>query len=146
MCSLLSKRRLPNIKHKKHFEMKHEKSFKDDAGKIEFLKKAVSPFEKQSSIFKKVIRSTNRTIQGSYKVAVGIAENGKPFTNGVFVKEAFLNCAEILLDDLPNTGILISSFKDMPIPPRTVERRITDMVTDATEQQTVALKVRMFSS
>ena len=57
------------------FETKHEKSFKDDAEKIEFLKKAVSHYDQQSSMFKKVIHSTNRTIKGSYKVAEGIANH-----------------------------------------------------------------------
>ena len=54
----------------------------------------------QSSIFKKVIRSTNPTIKGNSKVAEVIAKNGKPFTNGMFVKEAFLNCAKVLFDHL----------------------------------------------
>ena len=75
---------------KRHFETKHEKSFKDDAEKIESLKKAISRYKKRSSIFKKVIRSTNRTIESSYKVAEVMAKNGKPFTDGVFVRRPFL--------------------------------------------------------
>ena len=60
----------------------------------------------------------------------------------MFVKEAFVNCAEVLFDDLPNKRIIILRIKDMPISPRTIERRthIMDMATDVTEQQTVALK------
>ena len=87
-----------------------------------------------------MIQSTNRTIKGSYKIAEVIAKNGKPFTDGVFVEEAFLNCSEVLFDDLPNRCTIISKIKDMPISPRRVERRITDMATDVTEQQTVVLK------
>ena len=125
---------------KRHFETKHEKSFKDDAEKIESLKKAVSRYEKQSSTFKKVFRSTNRTIEGNYKAAVAIAKNGKPFIDGVFVQEAFLNCAEVLFDDLPNKCTIVLRIKDMPVSSRTVVRCITDMATDVTEQQTVPLK------
>ena len=125
---------------KRHFETKHKKSFEDYAEKIEFLKKAVSHYEKQSGIFKKVICSTNRTIKGSYKIAEGIAKHGKPFVDELFVKEAFISCAEVLFDDSPNKCTLISRIKDMPVSPRTVERRITDMATDVTEQQTAALK------
>ena len=44
-----------------------------------------------------MIHSTNRTIESSYKVAEAIAKNGKPFADGVFVKEAFLNCAEVFV-------------------------------------------------
>ena len=125
---------------RQHFQTKHEKFFEDDAGKIEFLKKTVSAFEKQSSIFKKVILSTNRTIEGSSKVAEVITKNGKPFTDGMFAKKAFLNFAKVMFDDLPSKCTLISRIRHMPISPRTVERRITDMVTDMTEQQTAALK------
>ena len=119
---------------KRYFETKHDKSFKDDAEKIKSLKKLVSHCKKQSSIFKKVIRRTNRTIESSYKVAEGIFKHGKPFTDGVFVKDAFLNCAEVLFDDLPNKCTINSRIKDMPASARTVERCITHEATDVTEQ------------
>ena len=48
-----------------HFETKHEKSFKDDAKKIESLKKAVFRYDKQNSIFKKVISGKNCTTESS---------------------------------------------------------------------------------
>ena len=69
----------------RHFKTKHEKSFKDDAEKIESLKKAASRFEKQNSIFKKVISGANRTTESSYKAAECIAKHGKSFTVGVFI-------------------------------------------------------------
>ena len=125
---------------KRHFETKHEKSIKDDAEKIECLKKAVSRYDKQNNTFKKVIRSTNQTIEDSYRVAEGTVRHGKPFTDEVFVKVAFLSCGEVLFDDLTNKCIIISRIKDMLVSPRTVERHITNISTDATEQQTVALK------
>ena len=125
---------------KRHFETKHEKSFKDDAEKIESLKKAVSRYEKQSSIFKKVISGANRTTESSYKAAECIAQHGKPFTDGVFIKEAFLSCADVLFDDLPNKNTIISRIQDMPVSARTIERRITDIAKDVNKQQTIALK------
>ena len=41
---------------------------------------------------------------------------------------------------MPNKCTIILRIKDIPISPRTVVRRITDMSTNVTEQQTVALK------
>ena len=125
---------------KRHFETKHEKSFKDDAEKIESLKKAVSRYEKQSSIFKKVISGANRTTESSYKAAECIAQHGKSFTDGVFIQEAFLSCADVLFDDLPNKSTIISRIQDMPVSARTIERRITDIAKDVNKQQTIALK------
>ena len=106
---------------KRHFETKHEKSFKDNAENIESLKKALSRYDKQSSIFKKVIFGSNRTTKSSYKVAECIAQLGKPFTDGVFIKEEFLSCADVF-DDLPNKSTIISRIQNMPVSARTIER------------------------
>ena len=37
---------------KRHFETKHEKTFKDQADKVESIKRAVTRYEKQASSFK----------------------------------------------------------------------------------------------
>ena len=124
---------------KQHFETNHEKSIKDDARKIESLKKAVTRYEKQSSIFNKVISGKNRTTESSYKAAECIAQHENPFTDKVFIKEAFLSCADVLFDDLPNKSI-ISRIQDMPVSARTIERRITGIAKEVNKQQTIALK------
>ena len=95
--------------------MKHEKPFKDDAEKIESLKKAVSHYEKQSSIFKKVISGANQTTESSYKAAECIAQHRKPFTDGVFIKEAFLSYTDVLFDDLCNKSTIILRIQDMSV-------------------------------
>ena len=87
-----------------------------------------------------MIRSTNRTIEDSYKVAEDIAKMENHLLMGCLQRSPFLNCAEVLFDDLPHQCTIISRIKDMPISPRTVERRITNMSTDVSEQPTVALK------
>ena len=87
-----------------------------------------------------MISCTNQTIEGSCEVSESIAKHGKPFTDRMFVKVPFLICVEVLFDDLPNKCTIISKIKDMPVSPRTVERRITNMSTDVTDQQTVSLK------
>ena len=87
-----------------------------------------------------MISGANRTTKSSYKTAECIAQNGKLFTDGVFIKEAFLSCVDILLDDLPNKSSIISRIQDMPVSARTIERRITDIAKDVNKQQTIALK------
>ena len=131
---------------KRHFETKHKKLFKDDSEKNEALEKAVSRYEKQSSIFKKVIRSTDQTTESSHKVAECIAKGGKPFTDGDFIKEVFINCSEVLFEELPNKNVILSRIKNLPVSARTVERRVEDMVADVKMQQGVALQsVNTFS-
>ena len=132
---------------KRHFETKHKKLFKDDFEKNEALKKAISCYEKQSSIFKIAICSTNQSTESSYKVAECIAKRRKPFTNVDFIKEVFINCSEVLFEDLPNKNVILSRIKNLPVSARTVERRVEDMAVDVKMQQAVALQlVNTFSA
>ena len=56
------------------------------------------------------------------------------------MKQVFLSCSDVLFDDLPsNNTIIISRTKDMPVSARNVERHISEMATNVSEQQTVAL-------
>ena len=100
------------------------------------LQKAVSRYEKQNSIFKKTICSTNQTTESSYKVAECMAKRGKPFTDGNFTKEVFINCSEILFEDLPNKNVILSRIKNLPVSARTMEV----MAADVKMQQAVALQ------
>ena len=125
---------------KRHFETKHKKLFKDDSEKNEALKKAVSRYEKQSNIFKKSIRSTNQTMKSSYKVAECIAKRGKPFTDGDFIEEVFINCSEVLFEDLTNKNVILSRIENLPVSARTVERCVENMAVDVKMQQAVALQ------
>ena len=87
-----------------------------------------------------MISGANRTTKSSCKTAECIAQHGKLFADGVFIKEAFLSCADVLLDDLPNKSSIISRIQDMPVSARTIERRIIDIAKDVNKQQTIALK------
>ena len=125
LCSLLSKRRLPNIKQKNDIlKCSSTRNPLKTMQKGLPRKKAVFRCEKQSSIFKKVIQA----IEGGYKVAEGIAEYGKPFADEVFAKEAFPSCAKVLFDDLPNKCTIILRINDVLVSPRTVNS-IKDMAT-----------------
>lgn len=126
---------------KRHFETKHEKTFKDSADKAEAIKKAVSRYGKQSNVFKNLSASKSNETEASYKLALCIAKHGKPFTDGDFIKAAFLECSEILFDGITNKHVIISRIKDMPVSARTVERRISEMADNVTQQQTVALTI-----
>ena len=88
----------------------------------------------------KVISGANRTTESNDKAAECIAQHGKPFTDGVFIKEAFLGCADIMFDDLPNKSTIVLRIQDILVSARTIERRITDIAKNFNKQQTIALK------
>ena len=87
-----------------------------------------------------MISGANRTTESRYKAAECITQHGKPFIDGVFIKKAFLSCADVLFDDLPNKSTINLRIQDMPVSARVIERRITDIAKNGNKQQTVALK------
>ena len=87
-----------------------------------------------------MIFGANRTTESSYKAAECIAQHGKPFTNGVFIKETFLNCADVLFGGLPNRSIIILRIQNMRVSARTIERHITDVAKDVNKQRAISLK------
>ena len=84
-------------------------SFKCAADKAKAIKKAASSIEKQTTFFKKVIAGKYRPTEGSYKIAQCIAKSGKTFTDGEYIKRAFLSCSDVLFDDLPNKDTIIKN-------------------------------------
>ena len=75
-----------------------------------------------------MISGANRTTESSYKAAECIAQHGKLFFDGVFIKEVFLSCADVLFDDLPNKSTIILKIQDMPVSTRTIERRVIEIM------------------
>ena len=112
---------------------------KTPAERAEAVKRAVARYNKQSSSLKVFVNSQGHVTEASYNLASCIAKHGKPFTDGEYIKEAFLSCAETLFDDLPNKDTIKTRIKDMPTSARTVQRRIDDMAGDVRAQQTKGL-------
>lgn len=131
---------------KRHFETKHEKSFKDQADKAESIRRTVSSYEKQIGSLRIFTRLKNIASEASYRLAHCIAKHGKPFTDGEYIKDAFLSSAEVLFDGLPNKENIILRIKDIPMSARTVQRRIEKMTESVNEQQTAGLKDAMVFS
>jgi hypothetical protein len=125
---------------KRHFQTKHQFKFKTSEEKSEAIKKAISGFEKQTSILSKAVGMKIKATECSYKIAECIALKGKPFTDGEYIKETFLSSAEILFGDLPNKEIIFTRIREIPISARSVERRITDLAENVTTKQISGLK------
>lgn len=125
---------------KRHFETKHEKTFKDQADKAESIKRAVSRYEKQASYLKVFATAQNHATEASYCIAHCIAKHGKPFTDGEYIKEAFLSCSNTLFANLPNKETIKTRIKDIPTSARSVQRRINEMAENVRVQQTAGLK------
>nr|XP_054590733.1 SCAN domain-containing protein 3-like [Nothobranchius furzeri] len=125
---------------KRHFETKHQKDFKDEEEKAESIARAVSRYEKQASTLKVFTATKHRGTEASFRIAHCIAKHGKPFTDGNFIKEAFLCTSDVLFDGLPNKDTIKARIQDIPASARTMERCIQEMGDNVRAQQTAGLK------
>ncbi|GFW02182.1 general transcription factor II-I repeat domain-containing protein 2A [Trichonephila clavipes] len=75
------------------------------------------------------------TSAASYSAANAIAQHGKPFQEGEFLKEAWLACAPSLFDDFDNKDKIIQRNKDVPLSRNTMKDRILKLAENVTDQQ-----------
>ena len=100
----------------RHYQTKHQSMFKNSEEKSEAIKRAVSGYKKQTSIFSQVIGTKCKATECSYKIAQCVASKAIPFTDGEFIK-ATLSSAEILFSDLPNKETILSRIREIPASP-----------------------------
>ncbi|KAJ0033660.1 hypothetical protein NQD34_000767 [Periophthalmus magnuspinnatus] len=91
--------------------------------------------EERKNRFKKWIASPNSTTAASFVATREIIKRGKPFTDGDYMKESFINISEHLFADFKNKTEIIQKIKDMPLSAKTVKERAIKMAGNITDQQ-----------
>ncbi|GFS82915.1 general transcription factor II-I repeat domain-containing protein 2A [Trichonephila clavipes] len=119
---------------KRHFETNH-KSFceKSEPEQKELI--AIKERNKQSTSMFKYVSKNCHTRAASYSAANAIAQHGKPFQEGEFLKEAWLACAPSLFDDFDNKDKIIQRIKDVALSRNTMKDRILKLSENVTDQQ-----------
>ena len=100
----------------------------------------MSRYGKQANSLKIFATAKNHGTEASFRISHCIGKHGKPFTDGEYIKEAFLSSSEVLFEGLPNQETIKSRIRDIPISARSVERRIEEMAENVRAQQTAGLK------
>lgn len=89
--------------------------------------------QQKNSLQQFVIKHQPST-KSSFIASLNIAKYGKPFMDGEFLKNTFLECADSLFDDFKNKNDILKRIKEMPLSARTVQRRIEEMSKDVDMQ------------
>ncbi|KAK2580007.1 hypothetical protein KPH14_010772 [Odynerus spinipes] len=88
----------------------------------------------------KYIGTQSNTTAASYQVSKNISQHVKPFNEGEFLKDAWLQCAPYLFEDFENKEKIIQRIKDMPIARNTVKENILGMAENVNSQQKIHIK------
>ena len=82
----------------------------------------------------KFIGGSSNVAAASYIVSNEIAKHGKPFSDGQFIKKAWLECAPVLFEHFKKEKI-IQRIKEIPLSRIAVKVRIFDMADNVSHQQ-----------
>ena len=80
----------------------------------------------QSSNLMKFIGGSSNVTAASYIVSKEIAKHVKPFSEGQFIKPAWLECAPVLFENFKEKEKIIQRIKEIPLSRNTVKARILD--------------------
>ena len=100
----------------------------------------------QSSNPMKFIGGSSNVAAASYIVSKAIAKHVKPFSEGQFIKQAWLECAPVLFENFKEKEKIIPRIKEIPLSRNTVKARILDMADNVSHQQNKDLSSSNFLS
>jgi hypothetical protein len=113
---------------KRHYESNHKWLLdKSEDEQKEYISRQVKNANLQSGSFVKFVKSTSNLVSASFEVSKIIARHGKPFSDGDYIKESWLECAPYLFEDFQNKDKILQRIKDLPISRNTVKERIINL-------------------
>ena len=121
---------------KRRFETNHkDPNFKMKEEQKEVIYKALQERKIQLSKQKKFIGGSLNVTAASYIVSNEIAKHGKSFSDGQFIKQAWLECAPVLFENFKEKEKIIQKTKKNPLSTNTVKVKILDMTDNVSHQQ-----------
>ena len=123
----------------RHFKTVHERYERNFPAKTPLHATKVRDLKAQlaarQSIFTKPKTQANKAATvASYRISHVVAKHKKPFIDGNIVKEAFLEAADSLFDDLKNKAEIVKAIKEVQLSRNTTTRRCEGMALDVEEQ------------
>ncbi|XP_073668196.1 general transcription factor II-I repeat domain-containing protein 2-like [Paramisgurnus dabryanus] len=86
-------------------------------------------FQSQQSLFHRHVKCSDSVTEASFKIAWNIAKAKKPATEGEFLKNTFMDCAETLFSDFKNKDDIIRQISKLQLSDSTITRRV-EVITD----------------
>ena len=121
---------------KRHFETNQKDLYlKTKEEQREIISKACKEKKMQSSNLMKFIGGSSDVTAASYIVSKEIAKHVKSFSEGQFIKQAWLECAPVLFESFKEKEKIVQRIKEIPLSRITVKARILDMANNVSHQQ-----------
>ncbi|GFX05939.1 protein ZBED8 [Trichonephila clavipes] len=128
----------------RHFTRKHA-SFSTKYPTGDARKKAVEELQKSqelsTSVFNNWMQSSSSINIASFVFSQDIAKRGKPYTDGEYIKNCFINASEELFQDFKNKADILKRIKELLLSTETIKDERTEMCSNITTQHIEDLKL-----
>ena len=94
----------------------------------------------QSTSLMKFVGSRSNITAASLDASIMIVKHEKPFSDGGYMKDAWLKCAPNHFENFKNKEKIIQRINFMPLARNTVKNRIIEMAENVTHQQSIDVK------
>ena len=88
----------------------------------------------QRELLKIALIETQCVTLVTYHISMKIAKYRKPFTEGEFIKECFLDTAKVLYSEFKNKDSIIRRIQDLQLSHQTIQRRILSLASNISVQ------------
>ncbi|XP_072380796.1 SCAN domain-containing protein 3-like [Diabrotica undecimpunctata] len=134
----------------RHFNSTHPKINTEYPANSSIRKEKVKQLKnqlvRQQSVLLQVSDKTKATTLASYKVSQVIAKKKKPFEDGEYIKECFVEAANCLFEGFKNKYEIMSAINSLQLSARTVTRLVENMSEDVVSQMKTDLQRCIFFS
>ena len=100
---------------------------KSEEERKEYITQELTKTNAQSKNLLRFVIGKSDLVSASFSLSYSIAKHGKPFSDGEFLKSAFMDCAPFVVDDFKNKDAIIKRIEELPIFRNTVENRVMTM-------------------
>ena len=111
----------------------------------ESRKKAVKELQKSQEsstfVFNNWMQSSSNINMASFVFSQEIAKRGKPYTDGEYMKNCFINTSEELFWDFKNKADILKRIKELPLSTKNIKDRTIKMCSNIITQHIEDLKL-----
>ena len=113
---------------KRHCEANHIWLLqKSEEERKEYITQELTKTNALSKNLLRFVSGNSDLVSASFSLSYSIVKHGKPFSDGEFLKSAFMDCAPSLFDDFKNKDAIIKRIEELPISRNTVKNRMMAM-------------------
>ncbi|XP_065673851.1 general transcription factor II-I repeat domain-containing protein 2A-like [Hydra vulgaris] len=128
----------------RHFTRKYV-SFSTKYPTGDARKKAIEELQKSqkssNSVFNNWMQSSNNINMASFVFSHEIAKRGKPYADGEYIKNCFINASEELFRHFKNKAGILKRIKEIPLSAKTIKDKTIKMCLNITTQHIEDLKL-----